>query len=108
MLDHDLERLDRHFVILGVERRAVELARPGLAEVPAHRWLASLIQERDRAGLALGLAVEHLLAPFPQAFIFGEATLEGDIAELIEARQLAWGGVFVAIAVFDRVSLHRD
>ena len=42
----DLERLDRDLVVLGVERRALPLRRPALAELPRQRRLARLVEQR--------------------------------------------------------------
>ena len=63
----DLERLDRHLVAGGVEARTGPLGRPAVEEIPAHLLLAGVVEQHDRAVLALDLAVHRLLAPLPQS-----------------------------------------
>src|SRR5437879_6559784 len=61
----DLQSLNGHFVCLRIEAGAFPLARPTFAEIPSQGFLPGLVLKDDRAGLALGLAIEHLLAPLP-------------------------------------------
>ena len=75
----DLERLDRHVVVLGVERRALPLGGPALAEVPLQGRLTGLVEQLDGAGLALGAPGDHQLAPLPQLAGVGVAALEADL-----------------------------
>src|SRR3954462_12043142 len=83
-LDADLHLLDGDLVVLGVERGPGPLGRPAIAEAPDERGLLRLVLQRDRAAAALGLAVEHRLAPLPELLAMrGIAALEADVRELL-------------------------
>src|SRR5262245_12931345 len=80
----DLHALDRDLARLAVERGALPLAGPPLAEVPAQGRLPRLVAKRDRPVRALSLAVEDLLAPVPELRVLRPAALEDDVGVLDE------------------------
>src|SRR4051812_44400691 len=103
-LDADLHLLDGDLVVLGVERGPGPLGRPAIAEAPDEGSLLRLVLQRDRAAAALGLAVEHRLAPLPELLAMrGIAALEADVRELLLPRDLPDGDVLVPFAVLDDV-----
>src|SRR3954454_2462108 len=88
----DLERLDRDLVRLRVQRRALPFGGPAADEVPAQHRLAGLVEEDDRPGAGIRLAVHYGLPPVPEGEVAGEAALEDDVRVLREPRELVRGG----------------
>src|SRR4051812_18511080 len=88
----DLERLDRDLARLRVQRWAFPLGGPAADEVPAQHRLAGFVEEDDRPGTAVRLAVHDGLPPVPEREVAGEAALEDDVRVLREPRQLARAG----------------
>src|SRR5688572_33274754 len=62
----DLKHLDRDLVRLRVQRRPFPLARPAVAEVPAHDFGALVVGQDDPAVSAVGIAVDDRLPPVPE------------------------------------------
>src|SRR6266436_4594247 len=101
---HDLKSLDGDFIRGGVEAGSCPLGRPTVDKVPANLFFAGFVHEYDRAVLALGLAVDHGLAPVPQRVIVGGTPLENEIRVLVQAGQFAGDvALFRAFAVIDGV-----
>ena len=102
----ELEGLDRDLVAARVERGALDLHGPRVAEQPTHDGLPLLVEQRDRHVAALNLAVTHRLPPLEEVGAAGDAALQLDVGELGEAGKLARGVDPVgALAVLDHLDL---
>src|SRR4051794_17233378 len=83
-----LQRLDRDVAGVGVEVRAMQLARPAVAEVPADLILAAVVLQDDRTVTAIDIAVDDALPPLPELGVLGDAALEHDVRIPRQPRQL--------------------
>src|SRR5208283_1312761 len=68
--------------------------------------LSRLVEQDDRPGRTLSLAVDDLLAPGPQVGVGSPAALQDDVGVLHEPRELANGAhVITPLAVLDDVGI---
>src|SRR5690242_13445870 len=83
----DLERLDRDGVAGRVERRAGPLRGPRVGEIPADLFRARFVEQHHGAVAPLRLAVDGGQAPLPQLIGVGDAALQRNRRERVQARK---------------------
>src|SRR5262245_31374632 len=97
-----LELLDCDLAPLRVEIGAVPLGGPGAHEVPPRHLVALLVEQHDRAVLALEVALDHVAVPVVEVTVVPHPPLERDVAVLRESGELPHRGVVTAFpVVFD-------
>jgi hypothetical protein len=86
---------------LGIKTRGGVFAGPGTKEVPAHFFLAFVVENDDGAIFTLEFAVEGGEVPVVEFAGIGEAPFEGDVGVFGHAGEFASAGWIAALAIFD-------